>query len=234
MAAWKRGGNVPDDDAQLAQITRMADRWQTHASATVRAFFTQRDGMLWHGRVEAELQAARELVDKRSRAGAVGAAAKWQKDGKRIADAIGDALQPHRQTDTPSPSPSPSPSSPEGEEKRRVVRALTVDQLAADGLTEQTAVEFLALRKRKGAALTPRAWDGIKREAAAAGWPVEKAVAKCLARGWTGFEAAWIAGGRATTAQAPAFAKGAAIEEHNAEVARRILARIDNEGTEAA
>ena len=62
-----------------------------------------------------------------------------------------------------------------------------------DGLTEQTAGEFIAHRKAKGAKLTARAWQGVVAEAGKAGWPVEQAVCKALARGWTGFEAAWVA-----------------------------------------
>lgn len=61
-----------------------------------------------------------------------------------------------------------------------------------DGLTEQTASEFLALRKAKRAKLTPMAWNGIKTEAEKVGWSPEQAVCKALARGWTGFEAHWV------------------------------------------
>jgi hypothetical protein len=64
-----------------------------------------------------------------------------------------------------------------------------------DGLTEETANEFLALRRKKGSPLTPRAWKGIQEQAAKAGWSNEDAVAKCLARGWTGFEAEWVQSG---------------------------------------
>jgi hypothetical protein len=34
----------------------------------------------------------------------------------------------------------------------------------------------------------------VKSEAAKACWPVEQAVCKALSRGWTGFEAQWVAG----------------------------------------
>lgn len=153
MAAWKRGGHVPDDEAQLAQITRLADRWQTHASATVRAFFTQRDGMLWHDRVVDELHKAEALVHKRSKAGAAGAAAKWQKDGKRIPDAIGGALRPQGQTHTPSPSPSV----PEGTEKATRRRAAPFDasQVELPGWIPREAwALWCADRKKRGKAIT--------------------------------------------------------------------------------
>lgn len=118
MAAWKRGGHVPDDEAQLAQITRLADRWQTHASATVRAFFTHRDGMLWHDRVVDELHKAEALVHKRSRAGAAGAAAKWQNDGKRMRLPVPAPMPPQCVDDGPSPSPSPREEHPPSTRRR--------------------------------------------------------------------------------------------------------------------
>lgn len=78
------------------------------------------------------------------------------------------------------------------EKKPPRVAALSSSDLVADGVSEETANEFLALRRKKDAPLTPGAWKGVKAEAAKAGWSNEDAVAKCLARGWTGFEAEWV------------------------------------------
>ena len=58
---------------------------------------------------------------------------------------------------------------------------------------EQIWSDFLALRKVKKAPMTVTALAGIKREADKAGWPLEKAIAECVARGWTGFKADWVA-----------------------------------------
>ena len=86
-------------------------------------------------------------------------------------------------------------------EKAARVTALSCSDLVADGVSEQTANEFLDLRRKKRAALTPGAWAGIKAEAAKAGWSVQDAVAKCVTRGWQGFDAEWLTpkqgGGRA-------------------------------------
>jgi hypothetical protein len=75
----------------------------------------------------------------------------------------------------------------------RTREQVAVSKLVADGLTEQTATEFLSHRKQKRAALTPRAWDGIKAEAVKAGWPLEAAILKTLARGWQSFDAEFVA-----------------------------------------
>lgn len=106
MAAWKSGGAVPNDPVQLGLITRMGERWQTHAAAIVLPFFTQCDGMLIHRRVEQELSKAIATVEKKAAAGKAGAEKRWQNDGRRIAD----ALPKQWQNDAPSPSPSPSTS----------------------------------------------------------------------------------------------------------------------------
>jgi len=85
-------------------------------------------------------------------------------------------------------------------EKRRAkekntpaVAAVTLADLEADGLPRELAAEWLDHRKRVKAMLTPRAWQGIKREADKAGVTPSQAVQKALERGWRGFEAAWMA-----------------------------------------
>lgn len=81
------------------------------------------------------------------------------------------------------------------EEKEKTTRASTLSKsdLIADGLTEQTAADWLTHRLKKKAPLTATAWTGFKREAAKAGWSLQDAVEKAMARGWQGFEAAWVA-----------------------------------------
>jgi uncharacterized protein YdaU (DUF1376 family) len=95
---------------------------------------------------------------------------------------------PAAPTASPSPTPQKTPKKPSAEAQRGI------DALVADGLTEQTATEWLAYRKRKKADLTPRAWQGFKSEADKAAWTYEAAVIKAMSRGWTGFEADWVKG----------------------------------------
>ena len=66
-------------------------------------------------------------------------------------------------------------------------------ELVADGLPEDLAAEWLAHRKARKAKLTALAWAGFKSEVSKAGWSVEDAVRKAIARNWTAFEAAWVA-----------------------------------------
>jgi hypothetical protein len=72
-------------------------------------------------------------------------------------------------------------------------RPITDEDLIADGLTTQTAQEWLAHRRRRRAVLTPRAWDGIKAEAAKAGITPADAVRVSATNSWQGFRATWYA-----------------------------------------
>lgn len=68
----------------------------------------------------------------------------------------------------------------------------TAADLVALGVDEDVAAEFLAIRKRKRAALTPLALAGIQREAGKAGWTLNDALRKAVERGWQSVEAAWL------------------------------------------
>jgi hypothetical protein len=64
--------------------------------------------------------------------------------------------------------------------------------LIALGVASTVATDFLAIRKKKRAPLTATALEEIKREAVKAGLSVNKALEKCCARGWQGFDASWL------------------------------------------
>ena len=55
------------------------------------------------------------------------------------------------------------------------------------------AAEWLAHRKTRKALLTHTAWNAIKAEAAKAGWSIADACTKAMERGWTAFNADWLA-----------------------------------------
>lgn len=72
-------------------------------------------------------------------------------------------------------------------------KRVPIERLIEDGVSPETAKDFLAHRKTKNAPLTERAWSGIKAEAAKAGWNLEQALDKTIKRNWIAFEAAWVA-----------------------------------------
>lgn len=122
MAAWKKGGTLPDDDQQLAAITKLSvGRWKSHRSILVD-FFSEVDGGLSHKRVTAERLKAQAISDKKSSAGSEGAAKRWGIDGEEhgdgmadamahaMAEAMAPAMANASQTNAPSPSPLPTPA----------------------------------------------------------------------------------------------------------------------------
>jgi uncharacterized protein YdaU (DUF1376 family) len=104
---WKNGP-PPNDDAVLAQIARMSPAAWRKARPALIGFFESRDGLLNHKRVDRERVRAAEITEERSKAGKVGAAKRWQSNGKRIANAIALPMANGQQNDAPSQSHSSS------------------------------------------------------------------------------------------------------------------------------
>jgi hypothetical protein len=84
---------------------------------------------------------------------------------------------------------------PKARSKTKAPAAPTFDplpDLLAQGVSTETAADWLALRKTKRATVTPTALKTIIAEAAKAGIELEQALAICCTRGWAGFEADWV------------------------------------------
>ena len=139
FTCWKRGGTLPDDDVQWSTIAKLKpQRWKA-LKGMLRGFFTQtEDGNWTQKRVTKELEKARGLTQERSKAGASGAARRWQKDASAIAK-NGSAIANGSQDDGPSPSPSPKESAGEARANEDAVkvcsrlRALVSDEQAILG-----------------------------------------------------------------------------------------------------
>ena len=88
---WTSGAALPDDDAQLAAITRLPPaRWRQHRRV-LEHFFEIADGVWHHSRIDRELELATLLITERSAAGKAGAKARWRnKQGRG-----GAAGEPH-------------------------------------------------------------------------------------------------------------------------------------------
>ena len=102
MAAWKRGGALPDNDDQLAGIAKLSRAaWRKNA-AVIRTFFKRRDGMLIQSRVEREVEKTRRLSETRREIGLKGGRPRKQAKSKPKPKA--------NQNETPARVASPSPS----------------------------------------------------------------------------------------------------------------------------
>lgn len=77
-------------------------------------------------------------------------------------------------------------------------RALTIEDLKAEGVDPQHAADWMNVRKgKKAGPVTVTAWAGLKREAAKAGIAPAEAVQECAERGWQSLKADWLLGDRA-------------------------------------
>lgn len=61
---WTTSEPLPDDDKRLARILRIPESEWSAISGIIREFFDARDGLLHHGRIDAELQRACEKSAK--------------------------------------------------------------------------------------------------------------------------------------------------------------------------
>jgi uncharacterized protein YdaU (DUF1376 family) len=121
MAYWAKGGALPADDSRLAAIARLTPvQWAKHRPVLAE-LFREEDGLWINKRSELELEKARGKMAAKAAAGAQGAKARWQANGKRIADASvrhkqpdADAIPPPLANPMAEPmtknSSSPSPS----------------------------------------------------------------------------------------------------------------------------
>lgn len=77
MAAWKRGGTLPKDDQQLAEVTKLGmAKWK--ASKAVLLEFFMDDGTHYsHKRVTEERTKAQQISDKKTSSGKDGAGKRW-------------------------------------------------------------------------------------------------------------------------------------------------------------
>lgn len=179
---------LPADKEACYRIARAMSKDERKAVDSVLGQFFYEDGGYAQGRAEREItQAQPALVAARTN-GARGGRPK--------------KTQPQTQ-EKPSGFPEQNPTETQGEPKAKPPQNQNQNQnkgknhsaaalLAARGVSDQTAADWIQLRKTKRAAITPTALDGIEAEAGKAGMTLESALQMCCRRGWQGFEAGWV------------------------------------------
>ena len=176
MDYWKNGA-PPNNDAVLAQITKLSpDAWR-NARTMLEGFFQVSDEHWLQSRVESEMKKANHNKQTNSDRGMKGAKARW---GKKDAPSIVGAMPEQCSADSTSPSPSSS-------KKIKNIVEIPI------GVTDAVWRDFVSLRKAKKAPISQSALDGIDREAKKAGISLQAALEMCCMRGWTGFKSEWLA-----------------------------------------
>ena len=105
MDYW-RSGPPPDNDAVLAQITRLnADAW-SNARAMLEHYFSIANGCWKHARIDDELAKAKANKERITGRAAKAAAARWAKEPKSCSsNATSNAQAVPKECPSPSPSP---------------------------------------------------------------------------------------------------------------------------------
>ena len=120
------------------------------------------------------------------------------------ADSTHAAQAQQLSSNAPSPSPSPSPSyeyKPRASRKPAADAAvsLSIADLVSEGVDERHAIDWMRVRKDKGAkSLTQTAWLAVKTEAAKIGLTPAQAVEMSASNSWRGFNASWVANQKQT------------------------------------
>lgn len=77
MAAWKNDGRLSSDVSALQQICRMTPQQWARNEQTLQRFFFVTEDYWVHNRVRTELEKAKSMVERKSKAGQTAAAARW-------------------------------------------------------------------------------------------------------------------------------------------------------------
>jgi uncharacterized protein YdaU (DUF1376 family) len=104
LACWQDGGSIDGDDETLATVTKLSLRDWLKERPKLAPYFEVTPQRWTHRRVVRELADAGEITQRRSEAGRIAAAKRWQ-SGRTA-----NRMRHGQQNDAPSPSQSPSPS----------------------------------------------------------------------------------------------------------------------------
>jgi uncharacterized protein YdaU (DUF1376 family) len=159
MDYWTNGP-PPDDDAILAQITRMSPNAWSNACSTVRAFFKQCDGKLTHTRIDKEIEAAKEKKVAAVAKATLAAGVRWKDHAPSNATSTSQAMLEQCPSPSPSPSQSTTPEKPIGNSLPRC----PVDKIVE--IYHQVLPELprvMALTVKRKSSIKQR-WDQLKPE----------------------------------------------------------------------
>ncbi len=190
--ATERG--LPAD--QVHRLARAKSKDEKLAVDTVLSeFFTLCDGFWIKNRVEEEIAKARKSIDAARENGRKGGRPRKPDDNPAETHRvpIGLSLGSETETQTEPSRKLTRHQTPDTRDKEGAKALSALDLLAAEGVDEQVAKDWVSIRKAQKAPLTETAMAGVRREASNAGLTVAQAVQISVERGWRGFKADWLA-----------------------------------------
>lgn len=152
IAYWRERKPLADIDDELRSITKLERAEWKRNRPVLAQFFRVGDGIWWHKRVEAEIQAAEARAKKSSEKASKAAQARWGDKGKQPssnAPSMPQALPEDMHEECPTPSPTPLPSGDSeanasgGEPPAKTVRVKTAEEAAASKLWRDAKLAFV-------------------------------------------------------------------------------------------
>jgi len=184
---------LPDSHLALCRIAGAFTLAEKRAVEVAMGFFEVRNYLLWHKRIEAELEKSEKRCDKNREIALEREARKrTEKEAKTSNEAstkqarnVPESCHDRSTNEAPPPEPKPEPEEiPKKNKQKKVDRPV--------GVAESVWADFVTLREAKKSPITATALARIEKEAAKAEISLQEALEVCCSRGWQGFEAGWI------------------------------------------
>jgi len=213
---------LPYNDVALARIAGVNENKWLDAAGILMAFFTHRNGMLYHEMCDEILDIQDKKTKRRSSASEKAAKIRWSKNEQNqtvICDThtIGNAIaMPLNAIETETKTERIKVRK-KNKQKKEIQKPHDV--------SNQVWIDFLDHRKKKKASVSETVISRFRDEAKKIGWTLEQAMIESAAQGWQGFKSDWVKN-NAT--------KGIQNGKNNArftadDALKQTLARIDSE-----
>jgi uncharacterized protein YdaU (DUF1376 family) len=182
---------LPLDHAQLmrSHCVRTANEKQALENV-LQDFFTRTENGYIHKRCDVEIEA----FHAKSNSASESAKARWE---RVRAEKEAESMRTHSDGNA---NQEPITNN----HKPKKIKSIAPLGELFPGVSDQVLQDFSAVRKKLRAEITKTAADGIAREAAKAGIPLEDALRMCCERGWRGFKADWATNQQARASPQPA------------------------------
>ena len=197
-AYYLREAPLPADPSDVARLVRMR-KFLNEVKAVLEEFFQLTDEGWTNARCAEEILRMQDKQAKARASAAASVSARRAKSPKLESERSADVERTlnERSADvelpTPTPTPTPNISADADIKPARAARFNAQAHLVSLGVDAGVAKDWLAHRKAKRAPPSPTAIGEIAKEAAKARVTLSEALSIACQRGWTGFEADWIA-----------------------------------------
>lgn len=192
---------IPNETQQVIRRLRLGSSGLI-LETILKEFFTLEADNCWHNsRCDREILEYKRLADVSRINGKLGGRPKKTQrvilDNPAITQQEPVGLQPitnNQEPITKNQEPITKTTNQEDSKtkKPKVKNITPAALLQARGVDSKIAEDWIILRKQKKAAITETALNGIEREAAKAGLPLQDALKICCERGWAGFKSDWL------------------------------------------